>query len=199
MKNANFEIDREQIQDLFVDWLYDNGFDGYGYYDNQEHENITDRGGFENEIFLINPFYWGEDEDIQDKPNFVFKPMNIEIEWYKYPMRSAYSNKRVTYGDMKRILATCKSSISKKNNLKSKVKRGNKIKKKAINSYKDISKYIDKENYLFTVENVIKEYKAFKRGCWTSAPIREVIYKYKNQIKTIIKYRNKKNGLPADY
>lgn len=125
MKNANFEIDREQIQDLFVEWLYDNGFDGYGYYDNQEHENITDRGGFENEIFLINPFYWGEDEDIQDKPNFVFKPMNIEIEWYKYPMRSAYSNKRVTHGDMKRILATCKASISKKNNLKSKVKRGN--------------------------------------------------------------------------
>ena len=73
------------------------------------------------------------------------------------------------------------------------------MRKKAINSYKDISKYIDKENYLFTVENVIKEYKAFKRGCWTSDPIREVIYKYKNQIKTIIKYRNKKNGLPADY
>ena len=63
------------------------------------------------------------------------------------------------------------------------------MRKKAINSYKDIS----------TVENVIKEYKAFKRGYWTSAPIREVIYKYKNQIKTIIKYRNKKNGLPADY
>ena len=125
MKNTNFEIDREQIQDLFVDWLYDNGFDGYGYYDNQEHENITDRGGFENEIFLINPFYWGEDEDIQDKPNFVFKPMNIEIEWYKYPMRSAYSNKRVTYGDMKRILATCKASISKKNNSKKERIEGN--------------------------------------------------------------------------
>lgn len=73
------------------------------------------------------------------------------------------------------------------------------MRKKAINSYKDINKYIDKENHLFTVENVIKEYKAFKRGCWIPAPIREVIYKYKNQIKTIIKYRNKKNGLPADY
>ncbi|SCJ96048.1 Uncharacterised protein [uncultured Clostridium sp.] len=73
------------------------------------------------------------------------------------------------------------------------------MRKKAINSYKDINKYIDKENHLFTVENVIIEYKAFKRGYWTSAPVREVIYKYKNQIKTIIKYRNKKNGLPADY
>lgn len=73
------------------------------------------------------------------------------------------------------------------------------MRKKAINSYKDINKYIDKENHLFTVENVIIEYKAFKRGCWTPAPIREVIYKYENQIKTIIKYRNKQKGLPADY
>lgn len=73
------------------------------------------------------------------------------------------------------------------------------MRKEAINSYKDISKYIDKENELFTVENVIMKYKAFKRGCWTPAPIRGVIYKYKNQIKTIIKYRNKQKGLPADY
>lgn len=54
-----------------------------------------------------------------------FKPMNIEIEWYKYPMQSAYSNKRVTYGDMKRILATCKASISKKNNSKKERIEGN--------------------------------------------------------------------------
>lgn len=73
------------------------------------------------------------------------------------------------------------------------------MRKKAINSYKDINKYITKENELFTVENVIIEYKAFQRGCWTPAPIRDVIYKYKNQIKTIIKYRNKQKGLPADY
>lgn len=39
--------------------------------------------------------------------------MNIEIEWYKYPMRSAYSNKRVTYGDMKMILEDCRVSIKK--------------------------------------------------------------------------------------
>lgn len=111
MKDANFEVERDKIQDLFVEWLYANGFDGYGYYANQDHQNVTDRGGFENNVFLINPFYWGEDEEIQGEPNFIFKPMNIQIEWYKYPMRSAYSNKRITYGDMKRMLATCSESI----------------------------------------------------------------------------------------
>lgn len=73
------------------------------------------------------------------------------------------------------------------------------MRKKAINSYKDINKYIAKENKLFTVETVIMEYKAFQRGCWIPSSVRNVIYKYKNQIKTIIKYRNKQKGLPADY
>lgn len=113
MKDCNFEVERGKMQDLFVEWLYDNNFDGYGYYGNQEHSNVTNRGGFENETFLINPFYWGEDESIQDEPNFIFKPLNIQIEWYKYPLRNAYSNKKITYGDMKRILATCKASLNK--------------------------------------------------------------------------------------
>ena len=114
MENFKFEVQRGKMQDLFAEWLYDNGFDGYGYYDNQDHPNVTERGGFENNVFLINPYYWGEDEEIQCEPNFIFKPKNIQMIWYKYPLRDAYSNKRITWGDMKRILATCRASMNKK-------------------------------------------------------------------------------------
>ena len=106
-----FELNRREIQDLFVEWLYVNNFDEYGFYRNLKHKNVTDRGGFENETFLINPYYWGEDEEIQDEPNFVFKPLGIEIEWYKYPMRSAYSNVKITAEHLKDILEKCRLSI----------------------------------------------------------------------------------------
>ena len=90
--NLNYKMSRDEFQNRFAEWLEGNGFDGYGYYDNQDHKNVTDRGGFENDIFLINPYYWGDDEEIAEQPNFVYKPKNIVIEWYKYPFRSSYSN-----------------------------------------------------------------------------------------------------------
>lgn len=114
MIDCKFEVERGLLQDLFCEWLYNNGFDGYGYYENRDHENVTDRGGFENETFLINPFYWGEDEDIQDEPNFVFKPLDLKIEWYKYPFRSAYSNKELDYNTLENILDICKESLNKR-------------------------------------------------------------------------------------
>ena len=112
MKNSRFEIPREEFQDLFVNWLYGNGFDGYGIIEDTTNVNKTDRGGFENETFLINPYYWGDDEKIMCEPNFIFKPLGVEIRWYKYPMRSAYSNKNITYDEMKNILNACKESLT---------------------------------------------------------------------------------------
>lgn len=142
-----YKLDRMPIQDLFVEWLYNNGFDGYGCFNNQENENVTNRGGYENDIFLINPYYWGDDEEIQDEPNFVFKPENLEIEWYKYPMRSGFSNKPIDTVNMKRILEICKESMS--NNHVA-------IENKIVNSIDDIwDRKINIELTLHELEDLI--------------------------------------------
>ena len=48
---------REEFQDIFVEFLDNNGFDTYGY-----HEN--DHIPFETDVFSIRPYYWGDDEEI---------------------------------------------------------------------------------------------------------------------------------------
>lgn len=104
---GEYRVDRESSQDIFVEWLNQNGFDGYGFYQIQADQNA--RGGYSNDIFEINPYYWGEDETEADKPNFVFKPTSLEVRWYKYPMRDAYANQDQI--DWKMILDACTKSI----------------------------------------------------------------------------------------
>ena len=80
---------RADYEEIFRKFLYDNNFDSYGYKaDNKERV-------FENDVFIIRPYYWEDDEEEVCKPNFVYKPTNLEIKWYKYPMRDAYSNQDV--------------------------------------------------------------------------------------------------------
>jgi hypothetical protein len=31
------------------------------------------------------------------KPNFLYKPINFQIKWYKYPLRDSYMNQNITY------------------------------------------------------------------------------------------------------
>jgi hypothetical protein len=79
--------------------------DGYGYTKDKKQENK--RGGYENEMFCINPYYWGDDEDIAVLPNFIYKPTNFTIDWYKYPFRDSYMNKQLTEEEIKKIFQKC--------------------------------------------------------------------------------------------
>ena len=97
---------REDYQNVFCQFLSDNGFDGYGVY---KHNN---EWGFENDIFIIRPYYWGDDEEKIALPNFVYKPTKLEISWYKYPMRDAYSNQDISLEDFSIILEECSKSMS---------------------------------------------------------------------------------------
>lgn len=45
------------------------------------------------------------------KPNFYYKPDNLEIEWYKYPLRDAYSNKPLTMQYFRNVINKCIESI----------------------------------------------------------------------------------------
>ena len=96
---------RDQYQDAFCEFLFANGFDGYGYKEGHKSRE------FENETFVIRPYYWGEDDDIAALPNFEFKPTGLQIKWYKYPMRDAYSNMDISVEEMKYILAGCAASM----------------------------------------------------------------------------------------
>ena len=82
--------------------------DMYGYADR---DVATERGGFENDVFHIEPYYWGDDEDIMDEPNFRYKPTGFELHWYKYPLRDSYCNKNITYGEYCDMIEKCIASL----------------------------------------------------------------------------------------
>lgn len=94
---------REDYQDAFCKFLEHNGFDYYGIHGKER--------TFENDTFVVRAYYWGEDEDIAALPNFVYKPTGLEIKWYKYPMRDAYSNQDIDIETFKTILTICEASI----------------------------------------------------------------------------------------
>lgn len=94
---------RKVYQDAFCKFLSANGFDFGGW-------RGTERG-YENDVFVIRPYYWGDDEEVAALPNFVYKPAGVEIRWYKYPMRDAYSNMDISVGAFKEILRHCAWSM----------------------------------------------------------------------------------------
>jgi hypothetical protein len=67
--------------------------------------------GFDNEMFTIRPYYWGEDEAIKELPNFLYKPTGFEIEWYKYAFRASYMNQDLSKEQILDIFKECIKSI----------------------------------------------------------------------------------------
>ena len=57
---------------------------------------------FENKTIFLMPYNWDYEEE--PRPNFIFKPENILISWYKYPFRSASSNKKLSPEKLKEIV-----------------------------------------------------------------------------------------------
>jgi hypothetical protein len=79
---------------------------------------------FESDVFTIFPYWWGEcDKEIacskcdkleecpEHKPNFVYKPTGLEIDWYKYPLRDSYSNQEITKKMLVKIVFDCLKSL----------------------------------------------------------------------------------------
>lgn len=86
----------------------DSGY--YGHTDNEIKKN--DSGGYENEVFAIRPYWWGDDNAEQvNMPNFLYKPTGFEIRWYKYPFRDSYMNKNLSIDKIKEIFMCCVESV----------------------------------------------------------------------------------------
>lgn len=91
---GEFEIDRETYPDCIKD------------------------GVFENDVFIVRPYYYGMDEKIAALPNFEYKPDGLKICWYKYMMRDAYSNKELTVDYIKEVFNNIKNSLPKLQDIK---------------------------------------------------------------------------------
>jgi hypothetical protein len=119
---GDFEINRN-YQDLFCEYLQNMGFDSYGNIEDLKLNKINRYKGeysiFENNIFLIFPYYWNDClcEEYHDYfcpcniPNFWYKSKNIKIKWYKYPLRDSYSNIELDERIIKEMFEDCLKSI----------------------------------------------------------------------------------------
>lgn len=109
---GSYKIPGGKWQDRFIEVMDSIGIDNFGYLEcDQLGIYETDRGGFENEVFLVNPYYWGTEKETCEKPNFIFKPMGLTINWYKSPLRDAYSNIKLNYEQFENILKECQNSV----------------------------------------------------------------------------------------
>ena len=104
---GQYPIERHPMQEIFWEYFED----AFDYHCFVEGYDSNERGGYENDIFLINPYYWGDDEDIAAEPNFVYKPEGIEIQWYKYALRDAYCNIELTKEKAREIFEKCRRSM----------------------------------------------------------------------------------------
>lgn len=67
---------------------------------------------FENEVFSMSNYYWGDEDTIKQRPNFIYKPTDFSISWYKYPLRDSYSNQKISLKEFKKILQHCRDSLT---------------------------------------------------------------------------------------
>lgn len=49
------------------------------------------------------------------KPNFLYKPTNFEIKWYKYPLRDSYMNQDISLDEFRKIIDSCIESLKENN------------------------------------------------------------------------------------
>lgn len=117
---GEYPVDRSW-QDAFVTKLYDMEFDSYGLPKKEESaykgefKVIKSKAGdsryFENEVFMIMPYYWGDDDELSEMPNFIHKASGFHMSWYKYALRDSYMNKEISFVELMDIMEDCKKSI----------------------------------------------------------------------------------------
>lgn len=122
MSHHQFKANRS-LQEKFEE-LLSYGFDGYGYIEDDDLEKefcifIEDEEAeehqhyFENDVFMIRPYFWGESQYIKSLPNFIHKPTGIELSWYKYPLRGVTCNREELTDELFiRIVDECIKSIA---------------------------------------------------------------------------------------
>lgn len=110
---GEFKVNRDW-QDEFVEFLNAAGFDSYGGINSESLTESLFKNEmlyFENDTFTVMRYYWGEDEEISELPNFIYKPLGFKLNWYKYPLRDSYMNQDISFDEFKSILSNCLNSL----------------------------------------------------------------------------------------
>lgn len=105
-----FEVSRspeDKYEMAFARFLEDIGCDSYGY----SLETDKYQSCIENDTFTLRPYSWNDDDE-SDLPNFEYKPLGLQIFWYKYPLRGATSNLPLDMLNWPAILADCADSYN---------------------------------------------------------------------------------------
>lgn len=96
-----YSIDRNEYEEIFFE-LVNKLF--------KDPDNDVYCSDFENDVFAYHYFRYSEDTD-DDTPNFVYKPDNVEITWYKYPLRDSFCSHDLTVDQFKDMINKCIESI----------------------------------------------------------------------------------------
>ena len=83
--------------------------DDWGFTNMEAYKN--DRGGYENDVFAIRAYYWGDDVEECARPNFRYKPTGLEIRWYKHPFRSGQMSQKLDETEIRKIWRKCIESV----------------------------------------------------------------------------------------
>jgi hypothetical protein len=101
-------------QDVFVAFLEELGLSSFGC-------SMSTGAGLFNEVFEVHPYKETYictcDQNTGDcqkhKPNFYFKPDQVKIWWYKYPLREAMSTHQLTDEKLEQIFKKCLESVGR--------------------------------------------------------------------------------------
>ena len=110
---------REDMERVFQPFLEKFDCDMYGnlpYADNKPVLPPNTRAittGFGNDVFEIHPYYWGSDEELENVANFIYRPLDLELRWYKYPLRDSWSNIELNPDMLRDICNKCLESVYK--------------------------------------------------------------------------------------
>jgi hypothetical protein len=65
---------------------------------------------FANDTFESRAYYWGEDEELEDLPNFKYG--DFEVSWYKHCLRGCSMNRAITQEEASAMIDACKRSLT---------------------------------------------------------------------------------------
>ena len=68
-------------------------------------------GDFQNDVFEMRSYYWGDDEEKEELPNFRHYKSGLQIRWYKYIGRGMSTNGTVCPKCFIDIFAECLNSL----------------------------------------------------------------------------------------